>query len=98
MTSATVFRHRPPDGERHVRLPVGQQWLGCYARLGDTTGDYRADLRLITSTSGGFDWTYRGTGLPAHRPLSLVNPGSTAGVHACLPLSGTVLVDRKSVV
>jgi AraC-like DNA-binding protein len=97
MESAAVFRHRPPDGERHVTLPVGQQWLGCYARLGDATSDYRADLRLITNNSGRFDWTYRGTGLPAHRPLSLVKPGGAAEVHACLPLGGTVVVHYRGV-
>ena len=91
MESAAVFRHRPPDGERHVTLPVGQQWLGCYARLGDP-GTYRADLRLVTNGSSPFDWTYRGTGLPAHRPLTLLKPGGAAEVQACLPLGGSALV------
>jgi AraC-like DNA-binding protein len=74
--------------ESVVTLPPGRQWFGCYA-----TSQTSADLRLITST--GADWTYRDTGLPANRPLTLVL--GAAEVHACLPLGGTVLVRQRGV-
>ena len=74
--------------EAVVTLPVGRQWFGCYA-----TGPASADLRLVTNA--GTDWTYRDTGLPANRPLTLVLGASD--VHACLPLGGTVLVRQRGV-
>src|SRR5437879_12588195 len=74
--------------ESVVTLPVGRQWFGCYA-----TSASGAGLRLITST--GADWTYRDTGLPENRPLTLVL--SAPEVHACLPLGGTVLVRQRGV-
>jgi AraC-like DNA-binding protein len=74
--------------ESVVTLPTGRQWFGCYA-----TSQSSADLRLITNA--GADWTYRDTGLPANRPLTLVL-GATE-VHACLPLGGTVLVRQRGV-